>query len=105
MRRVRSRGKSCNRGVAVLRVSIGAVLPNKPYLDSFHKREIRSTAMTKGPTASVSPASTREPLKLRAKMEIRARGANRCNRPRRATLVIGFPSRRSGPVRHLHVLI
>jgi hypothetical protein len=35
---------------------------------------------------------------------IRARGANQCERPRWASEVIGFPSRRSDPICHLLVL-
>ena len=61
--------------------------------------------MASGTDCSRISGLSLEPQRLRAKMEV-ARGepiaANDLNR---VTVVIGFPSRRSGPVRHLFVLL
>jgi len=48
-----------------------------------------------GQTADVSAASSEEPFELRAIMEIRARGANRCSTTLKARRVIGSAPRRS----------
>jgi hypothetical protein len=87
-----------------------------PYLDSSFKRReaifslpraasVSAVSGRRALTAAISPASAMERVALRPLCQdgIRARGANQCERPQWASEVIGFPSRRSDPIRRHHV--